>query len=144
MPTSWRSDVAAGLFTMLTDFRTANPTYLHNVYRSRPKTFNDRPLAFVGSRNEPLIEHTSGIRRRTSTPQVVIVYAARDYTDEMADIRDDVVDAFLDFATARPHAISATTLVEPRATEDVELALDDAYYPATVVTFAAVIQEGRA
>jgi hypothetical protein len=144
MAWSFRSDLVAGIYQMLVDFQTANSTALDGVYRSRPKAFTNRPLAYVGSRNEGL-QHTSGIHRRNVTPTVVIVYAARDYADEMADVRDDVVDAFLEYASDRPHATTTplrNTLVEPRTTEDVELEMDGSYYPATIVTFAAVQQVG--
>jgi hypothetical protein len=141
MAWGFRSDLAGGLYTLLTGFQAANSGMLDGAFRSRPKHFGTRPLAYVGSRNEAL-EHTVGIHRRTVTPTVVIVYAAKDYSEEMADVRDDVVDAFLEYASDRPHAISNTTLVEPRATEDVELEIDGAFYPATVITFLAVQQVG--
>lgn len=141
MAWSFRNDVAAGLYALLAAFQTANAGMLDAVYRSRPRQFGSRPLAFVGSRNEAL-QHTTGIHRRTVAPTVVVVYAAKDYSEEMADVRDDVVDAFLEYASSRPHAITARTLVEPRATEDVELELDGVFYPATIVTFVAVDQVG--
>lgn len=141
MAWTFRSDLAAGIYSMLAAFMAANPTMLHSVHRSRPKNLADRPLAFLGSRTETL-EHSVGIHRRTFAPTVVIVYAPADLSTEMADVRDDVVDAFLEYASSRPHAISSRTLVEPRATEDVELDLDGITYPATVVTFAAVQQVG--
>lgn len=141
MAWSFRSDVAAGLYTLLTGFQAAHSGMLDGVHRSRPKNFAGRPLAYVGSRPEAL-QHTTGIHRRTLTPSVVIVYAPKDHSEEMADVRDDVVDAFLEYASSRPHAVTGRTLVEPRATEDVELELDGVFYPATVVTFVAVDQVG--
>lgn len=138
---SFRNDIVAGLYSQLQAFQVANPTLLANVFRSQPKTFSDRPLAFVASRNEAL-QHSVGLHRRTVTPSVVIVYQSRDYSDEMADIQDDIVDLYLEYSSGRPHAISSSTLVEPRTTEDVELELDGAFYPATVVTFLAVEQKG--
>lgn len=141
MAWTFRNDLVAGLFSLLGAFKTANPTMLHAVYRSRPKAFADRPLAYVATRPE-VLEHSVGIHRRTFSPTVTIVYPARDYSEEMADVQDDVVDAFLEYASSRPHQISGQTLVEPRTTEDVELELDGAYYPATIVTFAAVQQVG--
>ena len=141
MAWSFRSDLVTGLYNLLVAFQTANSGMLDGVYRSRPKNLASRPLAYVGSRNEAL-QHTTGIHRRTVTPTVVIVYASKDYSDEMADVRDDVVDAFLEYASERPHAISGRTLVEPRADEDVELELDGVFYSATIITFAAVDQVG--
>lgn len=141
MSWTFRNDLVAQLWAMLQAFQVANPTLLHAVFRSRPKSLADRPLGFVGSRNEALV-HTQGIHRRTVSPSIVLVYASRDYSDEVADVQDDVVDAFLEYASSRPHQISGTTLVEPRTTEDVELELDGAFYPATVIGFVAVQQVG--
>ena len=141
MAWTFRSDAVAGMYTLLSNFSAANVGMLHSVHRSRPKNLADRPLAYIGPRPETL-EHSVGIHRRTFAFTVVIVYAPKDHSDEMADVRDDVVDAFLEYASSRPHAISNRTLVEPRATEDVELELDGQFYPATVVTFAAVQQVG--
>lgn len=141
MAWSFRSDMVAQLWSMLQGFQTANPTLLHNVYRSTPKAFSDRPLAYVGSRNEAL-EHSVGIHRRTVNPTLVVVYATKDYGDEMADVQDDLVDALLEYASSRPHQVSGQTLVEPRTTEDVELERDGAFFPATVISFVAVQQVG--
>lgn len=141
MAWTFRNDVVAQLWAMLQAFQTANPAMFHNVYRSRPKSFADRPFAFVGSRNEALA-HTTGIHRRTVAPTIVVVYRPQDLSEEMADVRDDVVDAFLEYSSDRPHQVSGQTLVEPRSTEDVELEVDAAFYPATVISFVAVQQVG--
>ena len=144
MPTTtFRSDVAAGLYALAAGFQAANPTMLHNAYRARPATFSDRPLAFVGPRTETIV-HTNQIRQRSMRPTIVLVWAYNDEL-EVADVRDDVVDAFLDYATARPHAISSNTVTAPTGVEDVELEMDGAFYPASIVTFGdTLIQEGRA
>ncbi len=76
------------------------------------------------------------------TPTVVFVWAWGDEM-EIADVRDDVVDAFLDYATARPHAISSQTVCVVRGVEDVELEAEGTFYPAAVVTFDTIALEGR-
>ena len=142
MTTTFRSDVVAGYYAMLTGFAAANPTMLEHAYRTRPRSFSDRPLAFVGPRNES-IAHTQGTRQRTMTPTIVFVWAWND-EQETADIRDDLIDAFLDYATARPHAVSNQTVTSPTGVEDVELEMDGAPYPASIVSFGeTLILEGR-
>jgi len=141
--TTFRSDVVAGLWGLLTGFVAANPTMLNAGYRARPRSLGNRPLGFVGPRNEPTITHTSGLRQRNMTPSIVLVWGWNE-EEETADVRDDVVDAFLDYATARPNAVSAGTQTAPTSTEDVELEMDGAYYPATIIAFGeTTILEGR-
>lgn len=141
MSWTFRSDMVAGLYSLLQAFQAANPTMLHGVYRSRPRNMANRPLAFIGPRPEAL-QHTTGIHRRTVSPAVLIVYAPKDLGEEMDDVRDDIVDAFLEYASSRPHAVSNRTLIEPRSAEDVEIAVDGVTYPATAVSFVAVQQVG--
>lgn len=142
MTTTFRSDVAAGFYTLLSDFATANPTMLQHAYKARPRSFGDRPLAFVGPRNET-IQHDSGTRARTMSPTIVFVWAWND-EQETADIRDDLIDAFLDYATAHPRAVSDSTVTSPTGVEDVELEMDGAPYPASIVSFGeTLIREGR-
>lgn len=144
MPTTFRSDVRDGLYGLLTGFQSANPTLLHSAYRSRPGSFSDKWVAYVGSLSEPVITHTQGIRRRQMSPQVVLVGKMSEPSSETAVSLDDIVDAFLDYCTARPHAISTGTVIAPTSTEDVELEAEGTFYPAVIVTFGdAVIQEGR-
>lgn len=142
MATSFRSDVRAGMYDLLAGFLAANPTMLNSAHRARPRSFGDRPLGFVGPLPETIV-HTAGTRIRTMAPTVVLVWAWDD-EQEIADIRDDVIDAFLDYATARPHAVSNSTVTSPTAVEDVELDMDGAPYPASIVTFGETLtMEGR-
>lgn len=135
MPTTFRSDVAAGLYAMLVGFQAANAGMVNAVFRSRPASFGDRPLAYVGPRNED-VNHTGNVLfQRRMTPTVAFLWAPSADQRELADVRDDVVDAFLAYALARPHAISNTTVTSPTRVEDVELELDGTFYPASIVTF---------
>jgi hypothetical protein len=140
--TTFRSDVAAGMYGLITGFIAANPTMLNAGYPARPRAFGNRPLAFVGPRNESII-HTMSTRQRTMSPTIVLVWAWDDEM-EVAAIRDDVIDAFLDYATANVHAVSNQTVTSPTGVEDVELEMDGAPYPASIVTFGETLTlEGR-
>jgi hypothetical protein len=140
--TTFRSDVRAGMLGLLTGFIAANPTMLNAGYSVRPAAFGNRPLGYVGDLNETIV-HTQGTRQRTMSPTIVLVWAWNDAT-ETTDIRDDVVDAFLDYATANVHAVSNQTVTSPTGVEDVELEMDGAPYPASIVTFGETLAlEGR-
>lgn len=140
--TTIRNDFVAGLYGLLTGFQTANPTMILDAFRSRPASFGGRPLAYVGTRNET-IRHTGQVLfQRDPKPNVVFVWAAGADQREIADVRDDVVDAFVGYAMGRPHAISNQTTCSPVGVEDVELEMDGAFYPASVVTFEVFSLEG--
>lgn len=132
--TTHRNDIVTGLKAMLDAFAAANPTYLNGTFRSRPASMGDRPLAFIGPRNET-INNEGVIFQRDIPGQVVFVWAPSADQRELADVRDDIVDAFVGYARERPHAISNQTACGPARVEDVELELDGAFYPASIVSF---------
>lgn len=142
MPTStFRNDIRAGLKTILDDFQTANPTLLRHTYKARPASVGDLPAAYVGNMPE-VAQHVHGIRVRELSASVTFLDLISDAT-EVTDRMDDLVDAFLDYLTDRPHITSAT--VWDRVTvDDGELDYDGALYRA--VTFGGInvtIHEGR-
>jgi hypothetical protein len=141
--TTFRADLRDGIYGLLSEYHTANPGDLNVVYRTAPMNYGSRPFAFIRRVTE-VIPAIGGrqVWNRNLTVQVAFVWAMTD-DGEMADVRDDIVDGFLDYAVRHPHAASSNTLTEPRGTDDVELSFDGAYYPATVVSFIGASQEGR-
>lgn len=148
MPAStFRRDVTAGLYALAEEFRLANPTLVQRVYPRRPGGFTGNlPAIYVGARNENVL-HDSGLRQRTMEPQLVIVVGATGTPEEIQSEIDELVDEFLDYATARPHAVSSNTVTsgrEPWTLRDTELAMDDTIYPAVVITLTGTVSlEGR-
>lgn len=139
--TTLRNDGVAGLKTMLDDFSAANAGMLNGTYRSRPASMGDRPLAFVGPRPEQ-IANEGLLFLRTPDFNVVFVWASGADQREIADVRDDVIDAFIGFARERPHAFGNNVSCGPSRVEDVELELDGAFYPASIVSFVTWHQQG--
>lgn len=141
--TTFRSDVRDGIYTLLTGFQTANPTLIQHTYRRRPGSFPDKLSAFVGPMPET-IAHTGGsLSQRTMTPSVVLVMKLTEPNHEQSDEMDDLVDSFVTYANARPHAVSNQTVVVPTSVEDVELESEGTFYPAAIVSFSSVALEGR-
>lgn len=145
MATTKRADVTAGLLSVLTTFKNANPTLLHAVYPSRPGSFPETPCAFVGVRDET-IAHDSGTRRRTFAATVVLVDVLID-NEQTGDRLDVLVDGLVDAFTAAPAVIEATMLQQTGVT-DGELDLTGpttvVHYRAVTLTFGEIIfQEGR-
>lgn len=142
MPTStFRNDIRAGLKTIIDGFKTANPTLLRSTYRARPASIGDLPAAWVGNLPE-VVEHVSGVRSRTMAASVTFLDLLSDAA-EVTDRMDDLVDAFLDYLTDRPH-ITTATIWDRVTVEDGEVEYDGAIYRAVVFGGVnASIHEGR-
>jgi hypothetical protein len=142
MATTFRTDVASGLVTVLEAFKTANPTLLRSVHRARPEGFTgDYPIAFVEGRSEQIF-HTSGIRDRTMAPSVAVVGDGGLNAEHMATF-DALVDALVDHFTLYPH-ITPGTVWDRMTVEDYAEEIGDQLRPAVRFTFGNLsIQEGR-
>ena len=143
MPTStFRSDIAGGLLTILQGFQTANPTLVRSTSRARPPSYNiDLPTAFIETRPET-VAHANGIRTRVMSPSVTFVDRLTDNVETM-DRMDDLVDAALDYFTANPH-ITPNTVWDALTIAD---GLEDdggSRFQAVTFTFGNIsIIEGR-
>lgn len=140
--TTFRRDVRAGLVLALSDFKTANPSQLGSVLTARPEGFTgDYPIAFPDSQPESIF-HTAGVRDRTMTPAVAVV-AEKALNAEEQDRFDALVDALVDWFTARPH-ITSGTIWDRMTVEDYAETIGEQYRPAVRFTFGNLsIQEGR-
>jgi hypothetical protein len=142
--TTFRADVRDGLKAMLDGFAAANTSYNLACYRYRPAAFGNRPLVYIASLDETINHTGTTIFQRTIDVQFAFVWASSAAPEEVADIRDDVIDAFVTYAMPRPSALSLQTRAVPARVQDVELELDGAFYPASIVSIEALAQEGTA
>jgi hypothetical protein len=127
-----RADFRAALAAILEDFRLANPTLLRQTYRARPATFNP-PLAYVGLINEPTISHQFGGQRVRDQRGSLIVVQGVYENAETADKLDVLADALITYLTSQHARVSGATLLEPVSSEDVDLAIGEVTYAATIV-----------
>lgn len=143
MTTTFRSDVAGGLHSILSAFAVANPTLLRRAFRARPSSWTtDTPFGWVETRNET-VRHDSGLRMRTMTPSVVVVDRLTDNIETM-DRMDDLVDALLDYFTANPHITANTAWDQLTITDETEQLPDGTWISAVRFTFGdVIIREGR-
>ena len=127
-----RVDFRTALAGILDDFRLANPTLIRQTYRARPATFNP-PLAYVGPFNEPTILHEFGNRQtRSMRGQLVIVEGVYENA-ETADKLDVLADALITYLTSQHARVSGATLLEAISSEDLDLAIGEVVYAATLV-----------
>lgn len=143
--TTKRQDTVAGLVSVLTAFKVANPTLLRAVYTARPGAFPETPCAYIGDRDET-IDHTAGIRRRTFAPTIVVVDVLVD-NEQTEDRMDILIDALVDAFTAAPFVVEATSLQQTGVTDgqvDLEGPNTVTHYRGSTLTFGQIIyQEGR-
>ena len=149
MTTTFRDDIVAALVVILEAQVTATPTLLRKVYASRPGSFAELPVAWVGSRSED-ITHDSGTRTRTFSGLTVTI-ADNSTTESGPDRLDQLVDALVDRFTAAVSAVPGTIL-ECTSVADTEIELvgsvdgapRSSYYRAVEFRFARTfVKEGR-
>ena len=142
MTTSFRQDLRAGCFSVLTTYKNANPTLLPQIHDYPPESFNT-PCAYVEKTVNETIEHDASLRRRILRVQVVLVTKLISNA-QATDEQDVLVDGLLDAFSAVPHSASGATLMQPVAVTDTEITAGEGVrYAAAVITVEGSIQEGR-
>ena len=107
MSTTFRADVVAGMTTMMNAFIAAHPTVVRRHFRFRPPSTNtDLPCSYLDVRPES-IAHANGIRTRTMSPSVVVVFRLTS-NDETEDVVDAATDLLVDHFTDYPHIAAGT------------------------------------
>lgn len=139
--TTFRADMATGIFSVLDGYRAAHPDRLVRAYRARPSGLVDLPCAWVDSRPESIV-HDSGTRTRTMTPSVLVVRDASDNAED-ALAMDQLVDGLVDAFTAVPQ-FAPGTVWSSMSVADEELDVGGLLLPAVRMMWPNVtIQEGR-
>lgn len=135
-----RAEYRTALFDILTDFQAANPTLLRQVYRARPATYYP-PCAYVGGINEPDISHQfGGQRSRTQESTLVLIEGVYENA-ETADRLDVLADALITYLTSQHARVSGATLLEAVSSEDVDLAIGEVTYAATLIRVRHNVRE---
>lgn len=118
---SFRQAVSAGLLTVVTAFRDANPTLLKGIHASRPNSYDlvDKPGAFLDGGNET-VTYAQGVRTRHLTTTVTVFTAVPDIAEAQNGM-DVLIDGLLDAFTANYHAAGGKTLIEATSITQVEL-----------------------
>lgn len=96
---TFRQDLVTGFTAMMQAFIVAHPANLKKHFRVRPPSqVNDLPYSYLDIRNETA-EHDSGLRTRTFTPSIVVVFELAD-NGETLDLMDATVDLLMDHFTS--------------------------------------------
>lgn len=141
MATTFRNDIATGIYDVLVTFRTANPTLMPGLFRARPESFPELPAAYIDRRPER-VTHSQGIRTRTMQPSVVLVRRITSNAETMAEF-DTTVDLLVDAFTASPQ-FATGTIWDEMTVADEDAPFGDYDFAAVRFTFGDVsIMEGR-
>jgi len=141
MATTFRTDIADGILSVLNTFIAAHPTLLLRAHRSRPESFPDLPAAYIENRPED-ITHDSGIRRRRMSPSVVVVRRITN-NDEAMTAFDTLVDLLVDTFTDNPQ-FTADTIWSAMTVADEDAPFGEYDFAAVRFTFPDItIMEGR-
>lgn len=146
MATTYRVAMRAACFGLLSGFKTANPSLLQNIFRSRPGSLNP-PFGYVDMAAESLTR-TAQLRQRNPRARIFLGAASHD-NQETADKEDILVDTFLDYAEAHMQDGGPGTFLQLIGIEDpVELTIvgsngQNLLYPAIPFLMEGLILEGR-
>jgi hypothetical protein len=137
--TTWRTDLAAGLLSLVQAYATANPTLLRAVSRRRPAGVPETPYAYIGGRSESL-NFTGQIMQRVVDVPVVILDVTPDNMENATRV-DALVDALITVFKDNPHGV-ANALFTPRSVQDIEDDYGGVPYVGAAIVVRCEIQEG--
>lgn len=143
--TSFRTNAVSGTMTLLTSFKTANPTLLLSVRSARPKSVSNMSLpgVFIGDRSEGDIQGQD-LRTRTLDGLVVVAVDKTPDNEQVMSRLDILVDALVDLFTAGFHAISGYSILELTAVADVSFVEGTETYQAVEFSLGnTYLTEGR-
>jgi len=140
---SFRARCVAGDYTVLSDFRTANPTLLKGLARARPKSATnlDLPGAFLGPRREQVV-HGSNIRQTTVDVPITVLVPVPDNA-EAESLMDDLMDGLRDAFTLHYHAASGFSITAQTDAAEVDEPEGGVPYLANSLVISHTIAEGR-
>jgi len=104
MPNTFRSDLAAGVDTMMNAYIAANPTLLRRHFRARPpNTTTDTPFSYLDLRPEK-ISYNAAIYERVVTADIVVLDRWTENTEVM-DRMDDLTDGLIEHFRSYYHLV---------------------------------------
>lgn len=119
MANTFRSDIAAGIDTMMNAFIVANPTLLRRHYRARPPSdVTDTPFSYLDGRPE-VIHYDNSLRERVMTLQVVVLDRWTEATEVM-DRMDDLTDALIVHFGSYYHIIAGSWWTDIAVTDEAQ------------------------
>lgn len=138
MVTTFRSDVADGILTVLNAYIAAHPSLLIVAYRARPPSLPDLPCAFIENRPER-VTHSQQVRTRTMTPAVVVVDRITDNAETMQRF-DTLVDGLVEAFSSNPQFVTGSIWNE-FTVDDTRETIGEYEFAGVRFTFADISQD---
>lgn len=141
--TGFRQALQAGIMSVATTFRSANPSIVARVGSVRPHSLQGNlPLLFLGTMVET-VTLQQNTRRREITAELHYVDIVTD-PDQYNSRSNFVIDALVEPLTSGFHAAGGASIQEPTLqVEPRDLDEGGVLYPETVFTVRGYITEGR-
>lgn len=138
MTTTFRSDVADGILTVLNAYIAAHPSLLVAAYRARPASFGDLPCAFIENRPES-VTHSQQVRTRLMRPSVLVVDRITDNAETMQRF-DTLVDGLVEAFSSSPQFVTGSIWNE-LTVDDTRETIGEYEFAGVRFTFSDVSQD---
>lgn len=114
LTTSFRTMATAGLLTVLTNFRNANPNLLKGVSVERPKSLTnlDLPGVYIAGADETITPVGSQLMQRTLTGLSIVTVDVVPDNIEAGGRQDVLVDGLIGALVAAFHAIDGKSILQ--------------------------------
>lgn len=144
LATSFRQLIREGWYTLMVNFRAANPWAVKGIATSRPANLGklDLPGIYLGTLDET-VSHAQGVRTRIFTGMTAMLVVPVPDNDEASNATDTIVDALQDAFTAGYHAADGSSIVEVTSVSEVPIDEGGVPYLGNLFTFRANKAEGR-
>lgn len=143
LASSFRQQTVTGVATVLSAFKTANPTLLVQTSSARPRSGSTfaMPGAYIDARQENTV-FMHDIRQTTLTTPVVVLVNLSDNEQAEAQM-DAIMDGLRDAFTLAYHATNGVSITAQAVAADTDLPELGVPYLANVIGIVSTIAEGR-
>ena len=138
-----RTQIRDALYDIVAAYAAANPGTLRQVYKARPGSFPETPLAFIGS-IVTTWTHTGQLRQTVPTSAADIVFVSKITDNVEAKVALDLAaDSIANEISADPHVIGANTSAAPIGSIEEAIEVGAVVYTAITLTVGDItIVEG--
>ena len=144
--TAFRQQAQASILSLVTTFKTANPTIIRSVESVRPGSFSGTsalPVFYIGDMSESYA-YVGQLWQRTMAGLTCYLVDQLGTTGDSNDRMNFAHDVLADLFTVNYHAINPRSILQLASISDFEFEDLGPAYPALVFNFGATnLQEGR-
>lgn len=142
LTTSFRTLAMAGLLTLLTTFRDANPNLLKGVSDARPKSMTnfDLPGVYIAGADETITPVGSQMMQRSLTGLAIVTVDVTPDNREAGSRQDVLVDGLVGALIAGFHAIDAKSILQAASVSDFPIDEGGISYVGTLISLGGTFK----